>query len=145
MKKIERSAAQVFVIQKSQYRWKIMEHDFEEAPAAALRNVYGDQLPVSGCWIHYAQALIKRLRKLGMTGAYRNDADTAHTQTIFQCLLSLRLLPVADIAPGFQEVKASLPAQSATSASIRRSCFVTLSGSASTSQPSGPPGCLCCA
>ena len=71
-----------------------MEHDFQEAAAAALHNVYGDQLMVSGCWFHYAQALIKRLRKLGMTGAYRNDADT---QTIFRCLLSLPLLPVADI------------------------------------------------
>ena len=88
--------------------------DFEEAPAAALRNVYGEQLMVSGCWFHCAQALIKRLRKLGLTDAYRNDADT---QTIFRCLLSLPLLPVADIAPGFQEFKALLPAQSATSAS----------------------------
>jgi len=58
--------------------------------------------------------LIKRLRKLGLTDAYRNDTDT---QTIFRCLLSLPLLPVADIAPGFQELKALLPAQSATSAS----------------------------
>jgi len=64
--------------------------DFEEAPAAALRNVYGDQLIVSGCWLHYAQALIKRLRKLGLTDAYRNDEET---QAIFRCLLSLPLLP----------------------------------------------------
>ena len=63
--------------------------DFEEAPAAALRNVYGDQFIVSGCWFHYSQALIKRLRKLGLTDGYRNDEET---QTIFRCLLSLPLL-----------------------------------------------------
>jgi len=89
--------------------------DFEEAPAAALRNVYGDQLIVSGCWFHYAQALIKRLRKLGLTDGYRNDEET---QTIFRCLLSLPLLPVGDIAPGFQELKSLVTSQSATSATI---------------------------
>jgi len=88
--------------------------DFEEAPAAALRSVFGDQLLVSGCWFHYAQALIKRLRKLGLTDAYHNDDET---QTIFRCLLALPLLPVGDIAPGFQELKTLLSAQSATSAS----------------------------
>jgi len=42
-----------------------------------------------------------------LTDAYRNDAAT---QTIFRCLLSLPLLSVADSAPGFQELKALLPA-----------------------------------
>ena len=31
--------------------------DFEEAPANAVRNVFGSNLLVSGCWLHYAQAL----------------------------------------------------------------------------------------
>jgi len=53
--------------------------------------------------------LIKRLRKLGLNDAYRDDADT---QTTFRCLLSLPLLSVANIAPGFQELKALLPASS---------------------------------
>ena len=65
---------------ESQFQQTQVIADFEEAPAAALRNVYGDQLIVSGCWLHYAQALIKRLRKLGLTDAYRNDEET---QTIF--------------------------------------------------------------
>ena len=33
--------------------------DFDEAPTAALREVFGDQLTVSGCWFHYAQAIMK--------------------------------------------------------------------------------------
>ena len=96
--------------------------DFQEAPTAALRNVNGNQLMVSGCWFHHAQALIKRLCKLGLTDAYRNDADM---QTIFRCLLSLPLLLVTDTASGFQELKALLPAQSATSASMSQLlCYV---------------------
>ena len=52
--------------------------DFEEAPAAAVRAVFGD-VTVSGCWFHYAQAIIKRLRKIGLTTSYQEDA---HTQRI---------------------------------------------------------------
>ena len=76
--------------------------DFEEAPAAAVRNVFGNNVVVSGCWFHYAQALIKRLRKLGLTDAYRHDEET---QTAFRCLLSLPLLPAGDIEPAFRETK----------------------------------------
>jgi len=100
---------------ESQFQPTQVIADFEEAPAAALRNAYGDQLIVSGCWFHYAQALIKRLRKLGLNDAYRNDEET---QTIFRCLLSLPLLPVGDIAPGFQELKSLVTSQSPTSATI---------------------------
>jgi len=100
---------------ESQFQPTQVIADFEEAPSAALRNVYGDQLTVSGCWFHYAQALIKRLRKLGLTDAYRNDQET---QTIFRCLLSLPLLPIGDIAPGFQELKSLLTSQSANSATM---------------------------
>ena len=99
---------------ESQFQPTQVIADFEEAPAAAPRNVYGDQLIVSGCWFHYAQALIKRLRKLGLTDAYRNDEET---QTIFRYLLSLPL-PFGDIAPGFQELKSLLTSQLATSATM---------------------------
>jgi len=74
---------------KSQFQPTQVIADFEETPAAALRNVYCDQLTVSGCWFHYTQALIKRLRNLGLTDAYRNDEET---QTTIRCLLSLPLL-----------------------------------------------------
>ena len=33
--------------------------DFDEAPAAALRAVYGNDLTASGCWFHYGQAIMK--------------------------------------------------------------------------------------
>jgi len=60
-------------------------------------------------------ALIKRLRKLGLTDAYWNDEES---QTIFRCLLALPLLPVSDIAPGFQELKSLVTSQLATSATV---------------------------
>ena len=76
--------------------------DFEEAPAAAIRAVYGNDLTVSGCWFHYGgQAIMKRL-KIGLTQAYQNEETT---QAVFRCLLALPLLPVTDMDPAFQDVK----------------------------------------
>ena len=60
---------------------------------AAVRVVFGEQVTLSGCWFHYAQAVMKRLKKLGLTDAYRSDEDT---RVVYRCLLSLPLLPAAD-------------------------------------------------
>jgi len=68
---------------------------------------------VDSVWV--LVALIKRLRKLGLTDAYWNDEES---QTIFRCLLALPLLPVSDIAPGFQELKSLVTSQLATSATV---------------------------
>jgi len=40
---------------------------------------------VSGCWFHYAQAVI-RLKKIGLSDAYNNEETT---QVVFRCLLAL--------------------------------------------------------
>jgi len=76
--------------------------DYEDSPTAALRQVFGDQIMASGCWFHYAQAVMKRLKEIGLTAAYRNEEDT---QVVFRCLMALPLLPVVDIVPGFEDVK----------------------------------------
>jgi len=34
---------------------------FEEALAAAVRAVFGNNLTVSECWFHFTQALVKRM------------------------------------------------------------------------------------
>jgi len=60
--------------------------------------VYGNDVMVSGCWFHYAQAVMNRLKKIGLSDAYNNEETT---QVVFRCLLALPLLPVAD-RPNFQ-------------------------------------------
>ena len=93
--------------------------DFEESPAAATRAVFGNDIMVSGCWFHYAQALMKRLKKIGLTDAYKNDETT---QVIFRCLLALPLLPVADIDPAFQDVKELVQDDSPSKTLITQLC-----------------------
>ena len=56
--------------------------DFEEASIAAVCAVFGNDVAVSGCWFHFAQVLVKRVRKLGLTDACQNDL---HTQTVLRC------------------------------------------------------------
>ena len=49
------------------------------------------------------------MRKLGLVHAFRDDS---RLQTLFRCPLSLPLLPVNDIRPGFEDVKSMLDDQS---------------------------------
>ena len=47
--------------------------DFEDASVTAFRQVFGD-VNVTGCWFHYARAITKRVRKLGLKDEYVSDA-----------------------------------------------------------------------
>jgi len=76
--------------------------DFDDAPVAAFRAVFGEQLQISGCWFHYAQAVIRRMKKLGLQEAYKTQEQT---QLAFRCVLSLPLLPSNEIEPGFGDVQ----------------------------------------
>ena len=75
----------------------------KQALTAAIRAVYGNDVMVSGCWFHYTQAVMNRLKKIGLSDAYNNEETT---QVVFHCLLALPLLPVADIDRAFKDVKA---------------------------------------
>jgi len=53
--------------------------DFEEAPAAAaVRSVFSDDdVTVSGRrWFHFAQAVVKCMKTVGLTDAYENEDST---------------------------------------------------------------------
>lgn len=83
--------------------------DYEDASVAAVRFVFGHDVSISGCWFHYAQAIIKKVRQLGLTDAYRNTVDA---QSLVKCLLSLPLLPACDIPKAFDDVKSLIQPQS---------------------------------
>ena len=88
--------------------------DFEEAPVAAFKSFYVDA-NVAGCWFHYAQALTKRVQKIGLRDAYHTDAEVGDT---VRCLLGLLLLPPADISAAFDDVEMIVTANvSATTSS----------------------------
>lgn len=82
--------------------------DFEEAPVAAFREVYGD-VPVSGCWFHYGQAIVKRVQKIGLKEAYVHDQSV---KEIVQYFFGLPLLPVSDISDALEDVRLAIPTDS---------------------------------
>ena len=90
--------------------------DFEEAPVAAFKSVYVDA-NVAGCWFHYAQAIIKRVQKIGIRDAYHTDAEVGDT---VRCLLGLPLLPSADISAAFDDVEMTVTANGASSNQLRQ-------------------------
>jgi len=53
--------------------------DNEEAPVSAFWRVFGD-VNVVGCWFHYAQAVIKRVQKLGLRDDYAWMTPMCKTQ-----------------------------------------------------------------
>jgi len=70
----------------------------------AARAVFGNDLVVSGCWFHFAQALVKHMHKLGLVTPLLEDS---RLKTLFRCLLSLPLLPVDEMRSGFEDVKST--------------------------------------
>jgi len=82
--------------------------DFEEASVSAFQEVFGN-ITVSGCWFHYAQALMKHVNKEGLKEDYTRDEDVG---SVVHCLMSLPLLPPREIAYALSDTRAQLAADS---------------------------------
>jgi len=82
--------------------------DFEETSVSAFQEVFGN-ITVSGCWFHYAQALMKRVNKEGLKEDYTRDENVG---SAVHCLMSLPLLPPHEIAYALFDIKAQLDADS---------------------------------
>jgi len=62
--------------------------DYEDASVQALSEVYDNGLVVKGCWFHFAKAVIKRVKTVGLAIAFRNDV------TVRKCIKGLTCLPL---------------------------------------------------
>jgi len=85
-------------------------------------------------WFHYSQAVMKRLKKIGLSDAYQNEKTT---QVVFRCLLALPLLPNIDINPAFHDVKALVQDDSLSN------CVATSNANRSANLTSARHGCRC--
>jgi len=68
--------------------------DYEDGFIVALKEVYGQNIHVEGCWFHFSQAVVRKAKKIGLSGAFRDDE---HARKCIRCLTCLPLLPADDI------------------------------------------------
>ena len=80
--------------------------DFEPALQNALSETY-PTARLTGCFFHLKQAMIKRIKKENLIGAYRNDPAI---KQYLQSLMALGLLPPEEIVNTFNTVKDTMPA-----------------------------------
>ena len=49
--------------------------DFEETATATVHVVFRGNVLLSRCWFYYSQAVIKCVRKIGRTDAYKDEEE----------------------------------------------------------------------
>jgi len=69
--------------------------DYEDRFTVALKEVYGQNIHVEDCWFHFSQAVVRKAKKIGLSGAFRDDE---HAHKCIRCLTCLPLLPADDIS-----------------------------------------------
>ena len=62
--------------------------DYEDASVHALQEVFDNGLIVKGCWFHFSNSVIKRVRSVGLTDGFRNGA------IVRKCIKALTCLPL---------------------------------------------------
>lgn len=75
--------------------------DFEDAPVSAFHELFPNA-SISGCWFHYAQAVMKRVQKLGLKQEYTSSIAV---REIVQCLFGLPLLPGCEIFAAVTDIQ----------------------------------------
>jgi MULE transposase domain len=76
--------------------------DYEEASARAVRDVIGQGIDINGCWFHFAQSIVRKSRRLGLSLAYKNDAVS---RRCIRTTCALSLLPPDAIQGAVQDIR----------------------------------------
>jgi hypothetical protein len=83
--------------------------DFEDASVLAFKEVYGQSVEAEGCWFHFAQAVVRKAKKIGLSSAFTDDAEAGKC---IRCITCLPLLPPNDIQGALSELETFLPQSS---------------------------------
>ncbi len=81
--------------------------DYELAPATAIRVAFGAHVRVVGCWFHYAQAILKKVRAIGAAERFMKDLSA---KDAVHCIMALPLLPPDCIADALGQIETSFAA-----------------------------------
>ena len=67
--------------------------DFERSARNAIRNVYGD-VCLKGCWFHYTQSIMRRVKKVGLQKEY---TTSSFVNTVVRRLFVLSFIPPIEV------------------------------------------------
>ena len=79
--------------------------DYEAASSNAVQQVF-EGIEIKGCWFHFAQAILKKVRNIGLATKY--DEDTVKKKV--RCVMALPLLPSSEIEEGLHDIEKQLSA-----------------------------------
>jgi len=91
--------------------------DYEDGFIVALKEVYGQNIHVEGCWFHFSQAVVRKAKKIGLSGAFRDDE---HARKCIRCLTCLPLLPADDISNAVTDLEALVSVSNETNKPLLR-------------------------
>jgi len=79
-----------------------VQADFEDASVNAFKSVFGMNVAIHGCWFHFAQAIVRKAKKLGLSAAFKHDILS---RKCIACVTSLPLLPCDDIPAAVADIE----------------------------------------
>ena len=79
-----------------------------------MKEVYGQNLHIEGCWFHFSQAVVRKAKKIELSGAFRDDEHAR------DCLTCLSLLPPDDISNAVTDLEALLLVSNETNKPLLR-------------------------
>lgn len=80
--------------------------DFEKAVHQAIRNVFGNDVTISGCFYHLTQSTWRKIQNLGLADRYKSDEDF---RMFCGTLDALALLPVHQVVDGMRFIRNHIP------------------------------------
>ena len=72
--------------------------DFELATFSAVRQVFGSNVQIYGCYFHLSQSYFRNLQIKGLINHFRNDKEFKQCYNLSQ---ALAFLPIGDVKEGF--------------------------------------------
>ncbi|CAF1296683.1 unnamed protein product [Adineta steineri] len=79
--------------------------DFERASMNAIKNLFPTTV-LNGCFFHLCQNVYRSVTRLGLKTLYGENENFAQQM---RCLPALAFLPILDIIPTFEQIKAQFP------------------------------------
>jgi hypothetical protein len=64
--------------------------DFEDASLLAFKEVYCQNVVAEGYWFHFAQAVVRKEKKIGLSSAFTDDAEAGNCMRYLSAVIAAK-------------------------------------------------------